>query len=640
MFEYIRTHQRLMQFLLLLIIFPSFAFFGIESYTRSRASDNAVATVGDQSISQQEFDAAIREQLDRLRQMYGPQFDAKMLNTPEARQNILDDLIARKATSVELARNHLTVTDQTLQQAILATPGLTKPDGNFDADRYKSLLAAQGMTPAMYEQRLRQDMALQQLVNAVQGTAFVPKSVADRIALINEQEREVQVLTFKPEEYASRVKVTDEMLKAYYEKNAAQFEIPEQVKAEYAVLNLDALAAQLTVSDVDVQAFYEQNKKMYGAEEQRRASHILISVKKDAGDADKGKAKAKAESLLVELRKKPESFAKLAKENSQDPGSAEKGGDLDFFGKGMMVKPFEEAAYKLKQGEISDVVQSDFGLHIIQLTGIKPAAIKSLDEVKSQIVAEIKKQKASKAYAEAAETFSNTVYEQSDSLKPVADKLKLKVEEVAGLSRRGNPALAPSLATNNAKFLKAIFSDEVLKKKHNTEAVEVAPNTLISGRILEYKAAAKRPFDEVKANILARVTHSEAEALAVKEGAIKLAALKTSDATDGFSEPKTVSRAKNQGIPGQAFVEVMKADTQKLPAFVGVHLNGSGYVIYRIAKVAAGAPDQARRVSDAQQMSDTLAQQEFYSYVEALKQKAKVTTNKAAIAAPAAAAQQ
>ena len=639
MFEYIRTHQRIMQLLLLLIIFPSFAFFGIESFTRSNGSGTVVATVAGQAISQQEFDSAQREQLDRLRQMYGPQFDSKMLSTPEARQGILDELISRKAMAVEVSNNHLSVTDQILQQNILSTPGLTKQDGSFDADRYKNLLAAQGMNPAMYEQRLRQDLALQQLLNAVQGTVILPKTIAQRIAAIYEQEREVQKLDFKASDYASQVKVTDAMLKAYYEKNANQFEIPELIKAEYVVLNDEVLSAQITVSDADIQSHYEQNKKTYSTEEQRRASHILIAVKKDASDVEQKASKAKAENLLAQLRKNPEMFTKLAKENSQDPGSAERGGDLDFFGKGAMVKPFEDAVYKLKQSEVSDLVQSDFGFHIIQLTAIKPASIKTLDEVRGQISAEIKKQKASKAYAEAAETFTNTVYEQSDSLKAVADKLKLKIETVASLSRQPNTAIPASVPVNNAKFLKAIFSEDSLKKKHNTEAVEVAPRVLIAGRVLEYKAASKRPLNEVKALIEAKVIQVEAEVLAKKAGESKLQALKTTDSVIGFTESKVISRLKNQAVTGDAFAEVMKADVQKLPAFVGVDVPGAGYAVYRIGKVNVGIPDQARRTSEQQQISNIIAQQDVYSYVDALKQKAKVTTNKSSISANSPAAE-
>ncbi|QJQ07469.1 peptidylprolyl isomerase [Undibacterium piscinae] len=640
MFEYIRTHQRIMQLLLLLIIFPSFAFFGIESFTRSSGADAAIATVAGHSISQQEFDAAQREQLDRLRQMYGQQFDSKMLSTPEAKQAILDELISRKAIAVEVVKNHLSVSDQGLQQNILATAGLSKPDGSFDTDRYKSLLAAQGMTPAMYEQRLRQDLALQQLVNAVQGSAFTPKAVAERISAIYEQEREVQKLDFKAADYVSQVKVTDAMLKAYYEKNAQQFEIPELIKAEYVVFNDDALSAQVSVSDSDIQSHYEQNKKSYATEEQRRASHILISAKKDASDVELKAAKTKAEGLLAQLRKNPELFAKLAKENSQDSGSAERGGDVDFFAKGAMVKPFEDATYQLKQGEISELVQSDYGFHIIQLTAIKPAAIKSLDEVKSQIAADIKKQKAAKLYAESAEIFTNTVYEQSDSLKAVADKLKLKIETVASLSRQPNAAIPASVPVNNPKFLKAIFSEDSLKKKHNTEAIEVAPRTMVAGRVVEYKAASKRPLDEVKAQIEVKVIQIEAAALAKKAGELKLASLKAADSAAGFSESKIVSRLKESDIAGDAFASIMKVDVQKLPAFVGVDVPGTGYALYRIVKVSAGVPDPARRSSELQQIANATAQQDIYSYVEALKQKAKVTMSKVALVAPNSSAEQ
>ncbi|HJV50152.1 MAG TPA: SurA N-terminal domain-containing protein [Noviherbaspirillum sp.] len=624
MFEFIRTHQRLMQFLLLLLIFPSFAFFGVESYSRFREHDNAVARVAGHSITQQEFDAAQREQTERLRQMFGTQFDPKMIDTPEAKQAILDNLIAQRVMATTAASNHLSVSDRTLQQTILAIPGLTTADGKFDADRYRSLLAMQGMTPATYEARLRQDLAMQQVTGAIQSSAFAPKTVANRLSELNDQEREVQEQLFKATDFASQVKVTDDMLKSYYEKNSADFQIPEQVKVEYVVLNSDAMAAQIPVSDADIKSYYEQNSKLYGEEEQRRASHILIKADKNASAADKTAAKAKAEALLAQVRKNPSEFAKLAKENSQDPGSAQNGGDLGYFGKGMMVKPFEDAAFKLKQGEISDLVQSDFGYHIIQLTGIKPASIKPLESVKGEIAAEIRKQQAAKKFSEMAELFSNTVYEQSDSLKPVAEKLNLKIETAANLTRTPNPAISPSAPYNNPKFLKALFSDDTLKNKRNTEAVEVAPNTLIAGRVLEYKPVTKRPFAEVESVVRERVTQIEAAKLAKQAGEGKLAALKNGSEAAGFSEPKTVSRVKGDGINAAALEAVMKADTSKLPAYVGVDLP-QGYGIYRITKVSQPKTvDTARRQTEQQQIANALAQQEVLAYLEALKKKAKV----------------
>ena len=625
MFEFVRTHQRLMQGLLLLLIFPSFALVGISSYSRFGDGENVIAKVGGQPITQPEYENAQRDQMQRFQQMFGPQFDPKMFDTPEAKQGILDNLIAERALSIEAARQHLSVSDAAVAQSVTGIQGLTGPDGKFDGERYRSLLAMQGMTPEMYEQRLRRDLALQQLNSAVQNTAFAPKAVAARLSDINDQERTVQELAFKPVDFMSQVKVTDQMLAAYYEKHASQFEIPESAKIEYVVLSIDALAEQAVVSDAEVAQYYEQNKTRFGVDEQRRASHILIAVKKGASDSDKATAKAKAEQLLAQVRKAPADFAKIAKANSEDTGTAANGGDLDFFSKGMMTKPFEDAVFKMKDGETSDLVQSDFGFHIIRVTGIKPATIKPLDQVKAEIVADIKKQKASKQYAEAAETFTNTVYEQSDSLKPAADKLKLKIQAASDVTRVAAPAGANEAPYNNAKLLKVLFAADALKNKRNTEAVEVAPSTLVSAHVVDYKPTARRPLKEVEAAVRERVTVAEAAQLAKKAGEAKLAQLKAADDVSGFAAAKTVTRAKNDGLPAKGFEAVMKADITKLPALVGADLGEQGYAVYHINKVAqAEKVDKARRDAEQQQITNALAQQEMLAYINVLKGKAKV----------------
>ncbi|MFT5534665.1 MAG: peptidyl-prolyl cis-trans isomerase D [Burkholderiaceae bacterium] len=635
MFEFVRTHKRLMQFLLLLIIVPSFALVGLGSYQSFGDAANVVAKVGEQPITQPEYEAAQRDQMARFKEMFGAQFDPKMFDTPEARQGVLDSLIAQRALSVEAARQKLSVADTALQQSITGIAGLMGPDGKFDGERYRSLLAMQGMTPAMYEQRLRQDMAVQQLNSAVQSTAFAPKSVTARLSDINDQERSVQELLFKPADYVAQVKVTPEMLTAYYDKNARQFEVPEQAKAEYVVLSSDALAAQITVTDQETADFYEQNKRQFGVEEQRRASHILINLKKDASAADKDAAKAKAEKLLAQVRTTPADFAKIAKASSEDQGSAPNGGDLDFFGKGAMTPPFEDAVFKLKLKEISDLVETDFGFHIIEVTEIKPASFRTLEQVKPEIVADIKKQKAAKQYSEAAEVFNNTIYEQSDSLKPVADKLKLTVQNVSNLNRKPNPLAAPNAPFNNQKFLNALFADDTLKSKHNTEAIEVAPSTLIAGRIVDYKPVSKRPFAEVEAIVRESVIAEESAVLAKKAGEAKLAALKLADDATGFGSVKVVSRAKNDGLSGAGFDSVMKADISKLPAIAGANLAGQGYAVYRISKVAQGESiDAQRRLAEQKQIANALAQQEMLAYINVLKEKAKVKILKPVSATP------
>jgi peptidyl-prolyl cis-trans isomerase D len=634
MFDFIRTHQRLMQFVLLLIIFPSFAFFGLEGYTRFRGDSDAVVTVAGQPITKEQIDEAHRAQIDRLRQMFGGQIDTRMFDTPEARQSVLDGLIAQRALQAEVKRNDINVPDQVLQQQILSIPDLRMADGKFDSERYKALLSAQGMTPAMYEARLRQDLALQQLSQAVTNTTIAPKSVLNWLADVNEQEREVQELRFNPADFKSKVKVTDEMSKDFYEKNPTYFQVPEQAQAEYVVLSMDAVASKVNVSDADIQAYYAQNKQRFKTEEQRRASHILITVPKSAAAADKTAARDKAAKLLEQVRKNPADFAKLAKASSQDPGSAEKGGDLGFFTRGNMVKPFEDAAFALKKDEISDLVESDFGYHIITVSDIKPGGEKSLDEVKGQIAGEIKNQLAGKKFTEMAEIFTNTVYEQADSLKPVAEKLGLKIETVNGLNRNGNPA-APQAAYNNPKFLGLLFSDDALRNKRNTEAVEVAPSTLIAGRIVEYKPASKKPFDEVQKQITELVTQREANELARKAGEEKLAALKANPDDKGFGAAKVVSRVKNPGLRGEAATAIMKADVSKLPAFAGAYMGSEGFGIYRINKVSQPAQDANRRKAQEQQFTTNMAQEEMSAYVDALKAQSKVKYKQPVPAAPA-----
>ena len=631
MFDFVRNNKRVMQGALLLLIVPSFVLVGLESYQDRGSANEGVATVAGQKVTQQEWDDAQRRQIDRARQMMGEQFDQKLFETPEAKQAVLNNLVAERAINAEINRNHMTVSDQSLMKTLLQIPGFRKPDGSLDGDAYKAFAASQGMTRPMFEQRLARDLAAQQVSNAIQATAFAPRSVTARLSNINDQEREVQELIFPITNFLPQVKVTDEMVKAYYDKNAALFQIPEQVKAEYVVFDQAVVESQVQVSDAEVTEYYNKNLKAYTTPEQRTASHILFTVARDAKPADEAAAKAKAEAALAEVRKNPANFAAVAKAQSQDPGSAQAGGDLGVVEKGLFVKPVEDAIYALKEGEIGNLVKSEFGWHVIKVTSVKPATQKPLEAAKDEIVADLKKQKMSKKYSELAETFGNTVYEQSDSLKPVADKLGLKIQTVDNLTRKPNPALGDS-PVNNEKFLTALFSVDAVKNKRNTEAVEVAPSVLVSGRVLEFRPAAKRPLAEVEAQIRQRVTIEEAARLARAAGEQKLAAVKASGDATGFGEAKIVSRTKEPPFNPTGAIAALKADVTKLPAYVGVELPGQGYAVYRIGKVAQPAqPDQARRQQEAEQIGGIVGQQEMLNYIEALKVKAKAkVTAKAA----------
>jgi peptidyl-prolyl cis-trans isomerase D len=296
--------------------------------------------------------------------------------------------------------------------------------------------------------------------------------------------------------------------------------------------------------------------------------------------------------------------------------------------KGLFDKPVEDAIFQLKEGETSKLVRSSFGYHIVKVTKVVPASQKSLEEAKPEIAAELKKSKLSAQYSELAEIFTNTVYEQSDSLKPAADKLGLTIQTVDGLTRTPNPAAGNPLV-NNDKFLKAIFAQDTIANKRNTEAVEVAPSTLVSGRVVEFKPASKRPLAEVEAAIRQRVTQEEATRLARQAGVAKLAALKASGDATGFGDVKVLSRTVQQSpINPTAALAVLKADVSKLPAYVGVELPGQGYGVYRIGKVYQPAqPDLGRRKQEAESIARAVGGNELYGYIEALKHKAKAKVN-------------
>ena len=622
MLDFFRTHQKLMQFLLLLIILPSFAFFGLQSYTSMGDGDTVVAKVAGQKIYQKEWDAAQARQLERFKQMFGDQFNPAMFDTPDAKMGALENLVAQKALAKDVAEKHLTASDYLVRQTILSIPGLTDADGKFNKERYQQLLAAQGLNPEKFEATLRLDLAMQQANAAVQGSAFAPSTIALRISSINQQKREVQELSIDVKDFKAQVKITDAMINDYYERFPSQFQIPESLKAEFVLLSAPAVEDQIVVTDEQIKKFYEANQARYKTDEQRRASHILVKAGKDAPAAEKGAAKAKAEKLLAIVKKTPADFAKVAKENSDDPGSAERGGDLEFFGKGMMVKPFEDAAYQLKEGEVSGIVESDFGFHIIKLTAIKPSATRSLTEVRSNIEDEIRRTEANKKFSSMVETFNNMVYEQPDSLKPVADKLGLKIETAAGLTRQPNPALSKQAAYNQPKFLAAIFADDAIKGKHNTEAIEVGSGVYIAGRVIDYKPVTKVPLAEAKKSIEERVLVMEAEKLALAAGEKRLAELKAGGSAD-FGAAKQVSRANFNGVSAPAVTAIMKADASKLPGYVGVPVPGKGYSIYKINAVDDAPADAEALKSEKQQVEEFVAAQEMAGYLGVIRKRAK-----------------
>ena len=637
MFDFVRKHTRLFQGILLLLILPSFALVGMQGYTSFMDGSNAdVASVDGRKITQAEWDQAQSKQLDQMRRQM-PNLDPKLLDTPEVKREALDGLVRERVMQAAAAKQHLVVSDERLQSMFLRDPQfafLRNPDGTVN----KSLLAAQGMSSQMFVERLRQDLSLRQVVAGVAGSAVASNANATVAFDALLQQRELQVQRFDAKDFAARIQPSDADIEAFYKlpANTAQFQLPESAQIQYLVLNLDALKAGVTFSENDLRKYYDENASRYGVAEERRASHILIKADKAAPAAERSKARARAEELLAQARKNPADFAELARKNSQDEGSAVNGGDLDFFARGAMVKPFEDAAYAMKQGEISNVVESDFGYHVIQLTAVRGGDKKPFDAVRPEIEAEVRKQLAQKRFTELAEQFTNTVYEQSDSLQPAADKLKLSIQ-TATVQRKPAPAAAGPLAS--AKLLDAVFGNDALRNKRNTEAVETAASEMVAARVVQYNPARVQPLADVKPQVREQLVRKLAIAEAVKAGQARVAALqKDTEALAGLDAAVVVSRAQPHELQRKVLEAVLAADASKLPAVVGIDTGEGSFVVARINKLLPRDPAVIDAKRLAQQYAQAWSNAESQAFYGALKVHYKAVVKALPAAASASAA--
>ena len=624
MLEAIRKHTQgwLAKLILGLITIP-FALFGIDSYLNDAGSNVAVAKVNGDKISIQEYSNAVDTVRDRLQQD-GQKIDAAMLESEALKQSVLDGLITRRLVNKAIVDANFKISDQQLSQHIFGMPQFQE-NGKFSEELYQKTLEQNKLTASRFESDRRADMLTQQAREGLSSLVFVPKSVAEQTLKFAHQQRDISVADIKTAEFIKQVKVTPEQVKAYYELHKAKFKTPEQVKLEFALLSAASMVASSLVSDAEVKQFYQENADKFGGDEQRQASHILIGFGVAATAQEKAAAKATATDLLAQVKKNPKLFEELAIKHSQDPGSASKGGDLGSFARGAMVKPFEEAAFSMKVNQISDLVESEFGYHIIKVTGITGQSTK-FEDMKAQIKGELSWNKAQAKYAELSEEFSNTVYEQSGSLKPAAEKFGIQLQQSDWLSREDGAKFFKS-----EKLISLVFSDEVLKEKRNSEAVEVSPNNLVSARVLEYKASAPRTFDEVKGGIEALLKLEAAEKLASEKGMAALAKLKAGGETDDLEwiPTVTVDRKNAQGFTDIVMNNAFKIDGSKLPGYIGFMNGKNSYSIVQVSRIdnALAADEEAKKAAEAE-LQDAMTAEYISAYGKSLKAKSDVVVNR------------
>ena len=623
MFEFVGKHKRLLQLLLMLILVPPFAFFGIQSFEGfSGGSD--LAEVDGSSISAAEFGRAVDQQRDQLRAALGRNFDPTLLDTTEARKQLLDGLVARRVLGLYVGRNRMAVTDDEVRALIAAEPAFQE-DGKFSLSRYQALIRGQNMSEAQFEAQLRSDLVMRQLSAGLVDSGLVAKHTAQRIAALRGETREVSDSILNASQFVAQVKLAPDAVEAYYKAHPKEFEAPEQIRAQYAELTLDAVIAAEPIPAEEIKAWYDAN----------------IAPKR----GERLEARKRIEALVAEVRKDPSRFAELAKASSQDPGSASQGGDLGWFARGSMVKPFEDAVFKLRENEVSPIVETEFGFHVIRVTGIRkaeggkgeerrashilvtaPGDAKDFESARADIERDLRRQRAQKRFAELAEQFSNMAYEQPDGLAPLAERFKVQVATTGWFARGAAPQ-----PLNHAKLAAALFGDDALRNKRNTEAVEISPGRVVVARVLEHKPATLRPLEEVRAGIAKRLTDEEALKLARAAGSERLKQLQAGEATaTKWGLARSVSRENPAGIDPRAIQPVFRADPAKLPAYVGVDLQPTGYGLYRITKVT-----EAKVIDDAKlrAIDAGLARQEardgYQAFVDGLRSRAKISINEA-----------
>lgn len=626
MFDFVYRHKRALQLILALLIVPPFAFFGVDSYLRDGGSAAPVGTVNGQSISQQDFNVALRERQEMLQQMSGGKVDAALLDNPEMRFNVVESLANQHVLLQHASRNRIVVTDQQLQTLLGQAPTFQQ-DGKFSQALYDQFLASRGKSAPAFENDLRRDLVMRQVNDPYSESNFLPRTVVQQMARLMETQREASIYTLQPSNFESKATVDGEAAKKYYDSHQDEFRTPEQVRVEYVTHSIDALLSSTEVDPEDVKKAFDEQAKRVQVQEARQASHILIAVDAKASAEEKQKAQGRAEELLKQVKAKPASFADVAKANSQDPGSAAKGGDLGLFKRADMVKPFSDAAFSMKVGDISGVVQSEFGYHIIKLAGITETKPPSFEALRPQIETELKRQRAGKKFSEMAEEFNNKAFEQSDSLKAAAALVKSSVLQSNFFSRN---SVASDSRLNHPKLLQAIFSDDVLKNKRNTEAVEVSPGTLVAARLLEHKPSALLPFDQVQAGIVSKLMRTRAAQIAAQEGRATLENLRQGKAEEiKWGAAQLVSFSSQvKDLNDDVRKQILRTDVSKLPAYTGVE-TPMGYTLIRIARtVDAEKIDAEKEKNIAAALQQAQGQEQNTAFLASLKQKADIKIRK------------
>jgi peptidyl-prolyl cis-trans isomerase D len=634
MLENIReSSQGMTAKIILGVIILTFAVAGLGSYTNS--ADTSVATVNGEKISQQEFDKAYQAQRNRMAQQFGDMFETLSNDSnymANFRQGVIDNLINERLIDQSADNLAIRVSDERLKKTIREMPEF-QVDGVFDNNRYLAIINQSGFFQSSnFRDYLRVEMTRRQLSQALVSTEFnLPYQEKLQLALQN-QTRNIRFATISAKQFEAGIEVSEEEIKAYYQANQIRFENKEQVKVDYIRLTVADIAKDIQVSDEDVASYYQDNIASFTEEEQRRVSHILIEFTEGDSDSEAA-AKTQAEAVLSRIAQ-GEDFAVLAKEVSNDTFSGENGGDLDFLETGVMEPSFDEAAFALTAvGDITELVKTSFGYHVIKLTELKKQVIQSLAEVKIELQAKVSNEKAQDKFYTQTQEMARVSFEFPDSLEDAANEVNTSVETSMWLL---NSASTTNKAPfNDPKVLEAAFSDLVLKDDLNSDIIELNDTEALVLRLNSYQEANVKPLAEVQSQIEKILVAQKATEKAQNTMQDLLVQFKAgNDITEqltknyvSFTTKENVGRYSadlDQSITREAFV--LPHPTEGTISASTVALSNGDLALVEVQ--AVNVVDSVANPQLAQQQTSQLAQSAYKSYVDSLKVGAEITHGK------------
>jgi len=622
-----RAHGWIAWVIIILISIP-FALWGIQSYL-GMGSEVVVAKVNGVGIKEQDLQRRVQQARLQLRERLGAAYDASQVDDRRLRQEVLNDMIRETLLLDVSDRLGFRVSDQELQAQILSEPAFQR-GGKFDRTVYEQVLNLQGLSPALYEAQLRQRLVGTQMVRGVVGSELVTAAEREAFQRLSGQQRQVDWLRIPAARFVDESPIGEDEIQAYYSANTALFQIPEQVRLEYLVLNVNDLAASATASDEELRRLYDSEQARFGQPERRKVRHILLPVPADADEA-------KAQPVLEEIeavRKRiqgGEPFEEVAKAVSKDPGSASKGGSLGEIEQGIMDPAFDQAAFSLAAGELSEPVRTRFGYHLIEVQEIIPARIKPFEEVRDSLRSEVAHQKAESLFYDLGERLANVVYESPDSLKPAAEELGLTIQQSDWIGRTGGKGLL-----GNPKVTAAAFSEEVLNERRNSDLIEPEKDVLqaLVVRVVDHREASTRSLDEVRDEIVTTLRQERARKAALQaaeEGAEKLRAGTDWSAVAGEDKPELLGLVgrRDPKLPAPvrtvAFTLPSPAEGQ---ASVGTAVleNGDAAIV-RVAKVEPGEvtkPGDKAADQERSMLGQLMGRQTSEAVLDDMERRAKI----------------